>query len=230
MATGYWARREDVSVGPLALAGILSIPDKARGVVVFPHASANKRCRSNIRVATALHARGFATLAFDLLSAAEARDRHNLVDVDLLGSRVLDAVLWVSRDPRTEQFPIGLLGASTAAGAALVAAAQAPERVSVLVSCGGRPDLAGAELSHVRAPTLLVVGGADHAMMEHNTDAFLKLTCLKRLDVVPGGTHLFEGEGALKSVIDAAAHWFDLYLLSKSSIQASAAGKRRFQA
>ena len=227
MAADYWIRREEVSVGPLALAAILSVPDRARGVVVFAHGSGSSRnSPRNVQVAAALHARRFATLLLDLLTVEEAHTRSNVFDIELLSERVVQAVHWIGRDPRTEHLPVGLFGASTGAAAALAAAARLPGNVRVVVSRGGRPDLAGAELGNVRAPTLLIVGGADHAVIKLNTDALHHLTCLKRLEVIPGATHLFEEEGALESMTSAAAHWFDLYLLPEKAAQASAAGKR----
>jgi len=214
MTSDYAARRDDISVGNKKLEGFLSIPEKARGVVVFAHGSGSSRFSSrNTHVAAILHTHRFATLLFDLLTAEEAKNRRNVFDIALLGERVGEAVRWAARDPRTEHLPIGLFGASTGAAAALVAAADQTDRVRAVVSRGGRPDLAASALGRVRAPTLLIVGGADHGVIELNESAYHQLTCQKRLDIVPGATHLFEEHGAVEKVVAAAAHWFDLYLV-----------------
>jgi putative phosphoribosyl transferase len=225
MASGYWARRQDVSVGTAKLPGILAIPDRARGLVVFAHGSGSSRnSRRNLHVAAELHGRAFATLLFDLLSESEAHSRDNVFDIDLLASRVLDAVNWVLADTRTSKLPIGLFGASTGAAAALAAAAERPDKICTVVSRGGRPDLTGREIGHVRAPTLLIVGGADRHVLALNEGAYHELTCLKELTTILGATHLFEEEGALEAVARAAAHWFDLYLIPRAAVATSAAG------
>jgi pimeloyl-ACP methyl ester carboxylesterase len=225
MASGYWTRRQDVAVGPANLPGILAIPDHPRGLVIFAHGSGSSRhSRRNVHVAAELHGRGFATLLFDLLTESEANNRDNVFAINLLMARLLDAVSWAMEDPRTRKLPIGLFGASTGAAAALAAAAERPEAISTVVSRGGRPDLAGRELGHVRAPTLLIVGGADYEVLKLNQKAYQYLTCLKALEVVPGATHLFEEEGALEAVVRAAALWFDLYLIARSATKTGAAG------
>jgi pimeloyl-ACP methyl ester carboxylesterase len=214
MGSDYSARRSDERVGPLGLEGFLSIPDRAHGVVIFAHGSGSSRhSPRNAHVASALHDHSFATLLFDLLTADEGRSRKNVFDIELLSERVLDAVRWAVRDPRTERLPIGLFGASTGAAAALVAATMSGERVRAVVSRGGRPDLAGHALVHVHAPTLLIVGGADHGVVELNANAYDALCCQKRLEVIPGASHLFEEPGTLDKAIAAAARWFDLYLV-----------------
>lgn len=214
MTSGYPARRDDVAIGTHRLEGFLSIPERAHGIVIFAHGSGSSRHSSrNTHVAAALHDRRFATLLFDLLTAEEARNRRNVFDIGLLGGRVLEAIRWATRDPRTEHLPIGLFGASTGAAAALVAAGEQPDRVRAIVSRGGRPDLAVGALVRVRAPTLLIVGSADHGVIELNENAYRRLTCQKRLEIVPGATHLFEEPGTMDKVIDAAAHWFGLYLV-----------------
>jgi putative phosphoribosyl transferase len=227
MPSGYWTRREDVGIGTDALPGILALPDRPRGLVIFVHGSgSNRHSRRNVHVAAELHARRFATLLFDLLSEADAASRGEAFDIELLTSRVLDAVRWSRADRRTRALPIGLFGASTGAAAALAAAAERPDDISAVVSRGGRPDLTGRELGHVRAPTLLIVGGADAEVLALNEAALHRLTCLKQLDVIPRASYLFEEEGALDAVVRAASHWFDLYLVPKSAVAASAAGKR----
>lgn len=152
-------------------------------------------------------ARGFACLLFDLLTNDEARDRRNVFDIPLLGARVKEAIAWAAREGEVRGLPIGLFGASTGAAAALVAAASASDRVAAVVSRGGRPDLAGAALAHVRSPTLLIVGGFDDQVIDLNRDALQSLRCEARLDIVPGATHLFEEPGTLERVVAHAGEW-----------------------
>ena len=214
MSSDYLARRTNERIGTLRLEGFLSIPEKARGIVIFAHGSGSSRHSSrNTYVAAALHDRRFATLLFDLLTADEGHSRKNVFDIELLSERVTEAVRWAVRDPRTEHLPMGLFGASTGAAAALVAETGSAARVRAVVSRGGRPDLAGHALTHVHAPTLLIVGGSDHGVIELNTTAYDHLLCQKRLEIIPGATHLFEEPGALDKVIEAAARWFELYLV-----------------
>jgi dienelactone hydrolase len=204
---------QKVQIGDQHLDGTLTIPDNATGLVIFAHGSGSSRLSPrNIQVAEALNKRGFATLLFDLLTAREATDRNNVFDIARLGARVSEAVAWAHDQRATTGFPVGLFGASTGAAAALVAAAQAPAQVSAVVSRGGRPDLAGAHLTRVRAPTLLIVGGADHGVIELNEQALAKLKCPHRLEIVPGATHLFEETGALERVVALAGDWFQRHL------------------
>ncbi|MER3456563.1 MAG: hydrolase [candidate division GAL15 bacterium] len=195
----------------------LSVPSEARGVVVFAHGSGSSRLSPRNRfVAGRLEAEGLATLLLDLLTARE--EREDLVtgrfrfDVDLLARRLLSAIRWVSEQPELADLRVGLFGASTGAAAALQAAAAAPERVAAVVSRGGRPDLARQALLHVRAPTLLIVGGADEPVLHLNQQALLLLGCHKQLEVVPGAGHLFEEPGALERVAELAVRWFVRYL------------------
>jgi len=201
------------SIGSKRLEGILVVPADASGLVIFAHGSGSSRLSPrNSFVANALNDRGLATLLFDLLTEQEAVDRANVFDIPLLGARVADAVQWARDSERTRSLKIGLFGASTGAAAALVAAEQMPEAVSAVVSRGGRPDLAHDALARVRAPTLLIVGGADHVVIELNEQAFEKLACKKKLEIVPGATHLFEEPGTLEQVIDLAGGWFKSHL------------------
>jgi len=201
------------SIGSKRLEGILVVPADASGLVIFAHGSGSSRLSPrNSFVANALNDRGLATLLFDLLTEQEAADRANVFDIPLLGARVADAVQWARDSERTRSLKIGLFGASTGAAAALVAAEQMPEAVSAVVSRGGRPDLAHDALAQVRAPTLLIVGGADHVVIELNEQAFEKLGCKKKLEIVPGATHLFEEPGTLEQVIDLAGGWFNSHL------------------
>ncbi|HEY4398617.1 MAG TPA: phosphoribosyltransferase family protein [Acidimicrobiia bacterium] len=191
------------------LPGHLTIPSGARGLVVFAHGSGSGRHSSrNQAVARALNDAGLGTLLFDLLSPDEEADRANVFDIPLLAGRLGAATAWLLEQQDARALPIGFFGASTGAGAALWAAAEPDSPVRAIVSRGGRPDLAGARLEFVRAPTLLIVGGNDEAVLELNRDAARHLTCEHRIEVVPGATHLFEEPGALDAVADLAARWF----------------------
>ena len=190
------------------LAGHLTIPSSARGLVVFAHGSGSGRhSPRNQAVARALNDAGLGTLLFDLLSPEEEADRANVFDIPLLAGRLGAATAWLLDQDDTRALPIGFFGASTGAGAALWAAAEPGSPVRAIVSRGGRPDLAGARLDSVRAPTLLIVGGRDEAVLDMNRDAARHLNCEHRIEVVPGATHLFEEPGALEAVADLAARW-----------------------
>jgi putative phosphoribosyl transferase len=206
----------ELSLEGASLLGDLVVPPRADGVVLFAHGSGSSRFSPrNQRVAAGLHDTGFATLLLDLLTEHEeqvdSRTRELRFDIGLLGRRLTDAVDWLAADERTAALPVGAFGASTGAAAALVVAAQRPERVAAVVSRGGRPDLAGDQLAAVRAPTLLVVGGADPNVLRLNEQASRVLSQCE-LAVVPGATHLFEEPGALERVTDLAAGWFRRYL------------------
>ena len=204
---------EQVAIGPQGLAGELALPQARTGVVVFAHGSGSSRhSPRNALVAQVMQSHGLATLMFDLLTEPEARDRRNVFDVDLLSMRVAGALDWLQRRADVAELPVGLFGASTGAAAALQAAAQRPERVQAVVSRGGRPDLAGAHLAQVRAPTLLIVGGNDSEVLELNQAAARALVCDKHIEIVPGATHLFAEPGALDEVARLAAAWFVRHL------------------
>jgi putative phosphoribosyl transferase len=191
------------------LAGHLTIPPGARGLVAFAHGSGSGRhSPRNQAVARALNDAGLGTLLFDLLSPEEEADRANVFDIPLLAGRLGAATAWLLDQDDARSLPIGFFGASTGAGAALWAAAEPHSPVRAIVSRGGRPDLADARLDSVRAPTLLIVGGRDETVLEMNRDAARRLTCEHRIEVVPGATHLFEEPGALEAVADLAARWF----------------------
>jgi putative phosphoribosyl transferase len=200
-------------IGEQQLEGLLKLPPHARGLVIFAHGSGSSRfSRRNNFVAAELRRLHLGTLLFDLLTPPEAMDRQNVFDIPLLGARVLEAIEWARQTPLVAALPIGLFGASTGAAAALVAAARRPADVAAVVSRGGRPDLAGAALGSVRAPTLLIVGGADVEVLGISERAAAELACEHRIEVVPGATHLFEEPGALEQVVELAGGWFQRYL------------------
>jgi len=207
----------DIRIPPIGLAGILHVPRDAYAIVAFVHGSGSSRLSPRNRaVADALNARGMATLLFDLLTYDEEIDRANVFDISLLADRLAGVISWLDAQPSLARLPLGLFGASTGAAAALVAAAKFPRRVRAVVSRGGRPDLAGDFLDEVRAPTLLVVGGADVGVIELNEEALARLQGLKALEIIPGASHLFPEPGALEAVIDHAARWFERYLAAGS--------------
>jgi putative phosphoribosyl transferase len=202
-----------VRIEPFGLEGTLETPAAANGLVLFAHGSGSSRhSPRNRRVAAALHARRMATLLFDLLTEREEASRENVFDIELLAGRLLAATRWALRSEYGASLPIGYFGASTGAAAALVAAARAPADVHAIVSRGGRPDLAGAALEQVRAPTLLIVGGRDHPVLEWNQDALARMRCEKQIAVVEGATHLFEEPGALQRVSELAGDWYEKHL------------------
>ncbi|MCA1842293.1 MAG: dienelactone hydrolase family protein, partial [Actinobacteria bacterium] len=183
------------------LSGDLELPPDAAGVVVFAHGSGSSRhSPRNREVAAALRQAGLGTLLMDLLTPAEealdARTGELRFDIDLLAGRLVGAVGWLAAEPATKALPVGCYGASTGGGAALVAAAEDPERIAAVVSRGGRPDLAGDALERVTAPTLLIVGGDDDVVLDLNRRALERISAEKRLAVVSGATHLFEEPGA----------------------------------
>lgn len=191
------------------LAADLVIPNRPAGVILFAHGSGSSRFSGrNRQVAAHLQAAGFATLLLDLLTVAEERNRANVFDVGMLATRLVAATEWARRHSRTESVPVGFFGASTGAAAALLAAAELGEEIAAVVCRGGRPDLAGEELWRVRAPTLLIVGGADREVLTLNERAAARLRCRHELAVVPGAGHLFEEPGALERVSELAAEWF----------------------
>jgi len=202
-----------VRTGSATLEGDLQVPEGASGVVLFAHGSGSSRHSSRNRyVAGELQAAGLATLLIDLLTLEEeARDQHTghlRFDLPLLAARLVAATRWLGEDPSTRALKIGYFGASTGGGAALVAAASAPDRVGAVVSRGGRPDLAADALPRVQAPTLLIVGGRDLAVLEMNRVAMARMRAVTRLEIVPGATHLFEEPGTLEAVAHLARDWF----------------------
>ncbi|MFI8386130.1 phosphoribosyltransferase family protein [Streptomyces sp. NPDC085540] len=201
----------EVEAGGLVLAGDLALPEGVRAVVVFAHGSGSSRhSPRNRSVAADLNRAGLATLLLDLLTPDEEADRANVFDIETLAGRLAAATAWLRR---RELLPTGWFGASTGAAAALWAAGEPGAEIGAVVSRGGRPDLAGARLAAVRAPTLLIVGGRDSTVLDLNRRAQRELRCENRLEIVPGATHLFEEPGALDEVAGLARDWFIRHLV-----------------
>ena len=220
-------KRSEVQLPPLALTGDLQIPPDAKGIILFAHGSGSSRLSPRNRaVADDLNGRGFATLLFDLLAEGEAENRSKVFDVHLLADRLRHAVSWINEQPEVAGLPLGLFGASTGAAAALVAAATLGTRVQAVVSRGGRPDLAGAALRQVTAPTLLIVGADDRGVIGLNREALSALSCDKAMKLVPGATHLFEEPGTLEKVMELAGAWFQTRLGVRPVVAAHASGTR----
>jgi putative phosphoribosyl transferase len=202
-----------VHAGTVTLQGTLGVPSRATGVVLFAHGSGSSRFSPRNRyVARVLRDAGMATLLLDLLSrdeeAVDEVTRHHRFDIEMLADRLVATIDWLAGQADTRDLSVGLFGASTGGGAALVAAAERPDRVGAVVSRGGRPDLAGDALPRVEAPTLLLVGGRDEVVIQMNEDARSRMRGAVRLTVIPGATHLFEEAGALEQVAGAARDWF----------------------
>jgi putative phosphoribosyl transferase len=215
------------AAGGAQLDGDLAVPAASSGLVLFAHGSGSGRHSSRNRfVAAALNAAGLATLLFDLLTEREEHEerfsRHLRFDIGLLADRLAAATDWAAAEEALADLPVGYFGASTGGGAALVAAAARADRVRAVVSRGGRPDLAGEALPYVQAPTLLIVGGLDDGVIELNEQAMARLRCEKRLEIVPGATHLFEEPGTLERVADLAQDWFTRHLTSGGAGHAGA--------
>jgi putative phosphoribosyl transferase len=207
--------------GQLQLEGELNIPAGASGVVLFAHGSGSSRhSPRNKYVARTLHESDIGTLLFDLLTQEEEEEekftRHLRFDISLLARRLVDATYWIKTQTDVQTLPIGYFGSSTGAAAALVAAAELGRQVAVVVSRGGRPDLAGASLPKVEAPTLLIVGGRDEQVISLNWDSYRRLHCEKQVEIVDRATHLFEEPGALEEVARLAAGWFKRHFESKA--------------
>ncbi|GLF93207.1 phosphoribosyltransferase family protein [Streptomyces yaizuensis] len=203
-----------IPVGAARLGGTLAVPAGATGAVLFAHGSGSGRhSPRNRRVAAGLGRAGLATLLLDLLTVPEAADRALVFDTELLAGRLSAATRWLLARPGCRELAIGYFGASTGAAAALWAAAETGSPCAAVVSRGGRPDLAAARLPAVTAPTLLLVGGADHRVLELNRWARDRLRCENRLLVIEGAGHLFAEPGTLEQVTDAAAEWFTGHLV-----------------
>ena len=211
-----------VPAGSVSLEGTLGVPDDAQGIVLFAHGSGSSRFSPRNRyVARVFRDAGLATLLLDLLSPAEEEvdeiTRHHRFDIRMLAGRLVAAVEWLGAQSRTRTLPVGLFGASTGGGAALVAAAHIPLRVHAVVSRGGRPDLAADALPQVTAPTLLLAGEHDEPVIEMNERARKQMRSYVRLTIVPGATHLFEEPGTLEEVARLARDWFLEHLAPAST-------------
>jgi len=199
---------QEVLVGPHRLRALLGVPPVSTGLVIFAHGSGSGRLSPrNNYVAAALRMHGQVTLLLDLLTTEEEKDRRNVFDVELLANRLKSAAKWARSYADLRHLPIGYFGASTGAAAALIAAANDAD-IAAIVSRGGRPDMAGEALPVVRAPTLLLVGSLDGPVVTLNQQAFMALTCPKKLLIVQGAGHLFEEPGTLDQVIIHASNWF----------------------
>ena len=197
------------------LEGILTIPRYALSLVIFAHGSGSSRLSPRNRlVAEVLQKAGIGTLLFDLLTVQEDEVYENRFDIPLLARRLKAATLWAKGQPGLAKLRVGYFGASTGTAVALVVAADLGKEIKAIVSRGGRPDLAGNALGKAMAPTLLVVGGEDHAVIELNKKAYDMITTEKHLKIVPGATHLFEEPGTLEEAARLAADWFRKYLIT----------------
>ena len=206
-------RTVSIQAGAVTLEGTMGVPARAQGIILFAHGSGSSRFSPRNRfVARVFRDAGLGTLLLDLLSRSEEDvdevTRHYRFDIAMLADRLVAAIDWLQREPETSELPVGLFGASTGGGAALVAAAKKPDRVNAVVSRGGRPDLAGDALPRVEAPALLIVGGRDDVVISLNEQARGAMTGEVRLEIVPGATHLFEERGALEQVASLARDWF----------------------
>ena len=205
-------RAREVEIRPAGIKAILTAPANAAAMIIFAHGSGSGRLSPrNNYVAAALREDGFATLLLDLLTPEEERDRANVFDIELLAERLSMAARWVREQSAFSEIPISYFGASTGAGAALVAAARNDPHVSAVVSRGGRPDLAGRWLEQVSAPTLLIVGSLDGPVIDLNKQAYDRLQCPKRMTIINGARHLFEEPGTLEEVIVHASAWFSAH-------------------
>ena len=215
-----------ISADGVSLESDLAVPAGARGLVIFAHGTGSSRLSPrNREVARGLNDAHLATLLFDLLTpdeeVAEEATRHLRFDIAMLARRLVAATDWASARPELATLPVGYFGASTGAGAALVAAAARPRIIRAVVSRGGRPDLARGALTQVMAPTLLIVGGNDLVVLNFNRDAAAKLRCHHTLRIVDGAGHLFEEPGALAEVCALAREWFQEYLVPAPELSAS---------
>ncbi|WP_162428685.1 dienelactone hydrolase family protein [Pontibacter pudoricolor] len=203
-----------INIHQVALTGDIIVPEGATGLIVFSHGSGSSRLSERNRfVAEQLQQAGFATLLFDLLTPEEDRDQAKRFDIPLITQRLVDTGYWIQENLLLNELTIGFFGASTGAASALrAAAALGPDVIKAVVSRGGRPDLADEVLPEVKSPTLLIVGGNDEPVIGMNQQAYDRLQCEKRMEIVPGATHLFEEPGTLEKVAQLATDWFKKYL------------------
>ena len=223
--------QRDVTIvdGPARLPGVLSIPQRSLGLVIFAHGSgSSSRSPRNVAVAQRLNRNGLAALLFDLLTDDEAADRRNVFDIPLLGRRLIIATEQIGEEDDVRDAHVGYFGASTGAAAALTAAADlGPEQVAALVSRGGRPDLTGEKLAQVASPTLLIVGGRDADVLRLNEEARRHLKGESELVVIPAATHLFEEAGAMERVAELASAWFGRHFAARSGRRGAVRSRRR---
>jgi len=204
----------EIPVGQVVLEGILNVPKDASGIVIFVHGSGSSRFSPrNSFVAEYLQENGFATLLFDLLTSKEDEIYENRFDIDLISERLKIVTEWVVKQKNTSDLKIGYFGASTGSAAAIKVAVDLEKKISAIVSRGGRPDLAATEVSDLNTPILLIVGGNDKIVIELNSMIFDKIRTNKKMEIIPGATHLFEEPGALEEVACLAAEWFEKYLV-----------------
>jgi dienelactone hydrolase len=205
-----------IKIDSVVLEGELVIPPKAVGIVIFAHGSGSSRhSPRNKSVAEFLQKEGIGTLLFDLLTSEEDTNYETRFNIDLLTKRLKAATLWLRKQPQVANLPFGYFGSSTGAAASLDAAASIRAEIYAVVSRGGRPDLAWGALTQVSFPVLLIVGGYDETVIELNKKALERVRAEKKLEIIPGATHLFEEEGALEEVSRLAADWFKQHLGSK---------------
>lgn len=208
----HFHQEVNIPVGKVILTGEVSIPLKAKAIIIFSHGSGSSRfSKRNQMVAAYLHEKNFGTLLFDLLTEEEDKEYYNRFDIDLLTKRLAGATEWLERFPAAKDCRIGYFGASTGAASALKAAAILSQ-VGAVVSRGGRPDLVMDDLRTVKAPTLLIVGSLDYDVIQLNKQAYVQLECEKRMELIEGATHLFEEPGTMEKVCGKAAAWFEKYL------------------
>jgi dienelactone hydrolase len=202
-----------ININLESIDGILALPEVFRGVVVFAHGAGSSRFSPrNTYVAEVLQGANIGTLLFDLLTEEEDLIFESRFDIELLTQRLLLVTNWLQNNPQTKKQTIGYFGASTGSAAALKAAASLGSLVKAVVSRGGRPDLAKEDLSKVKSPTLLIVGGDDDLVLKLNKEAYQELKTEKKLEIISGATHLFEEPGALEKVAQLAKDWFKKYL------------------
>ena len=215
----HFHQEVNIPVGKVILTGEVSIPLKAKAIIIFSHGSGSSRfSKRNQMVAEYLHEKNFGTLLFDLLTEEEDKNYYNRFDIDLLTKRLAGATEWLERLPAAKDCRIGYFGASTGAASALKAAAILPQ-VSAVVSRGGRPDLVMDDLHNVDAPTLLIVGSLDYDVIQLNKEAYIQLECEKKFEVIEGASHLFEEPGMMEKVCEKAASWFEKYLYPVTAIK-----------
>jgi len=202
----------EIPIGKVLLKGDLIIPQNPKGIIIFSHGSGSSRLSPrNKMVASYLQRKNFGTLLFDLLTPAEDVHYQLRFDIWLLTKRLIGATQWLEKQSIADEYPLGYFGASTGAASALKAAAYLPQ-ICAVVSRGGRPDLAFDMLEKVEAPTLLIAGSLDYDVLQLNKEAYIRLNCEKKLEVIEGATHLFEEQGTMEKVCEKAGEWFGKYL------------------